>query len=105
MHGPSPHLKFWGDRPPSPPRSPPLLISESEWSLCPVAKTPAAALWISLLNALIRTLLTRAFSHLRIELAWLESKVQMTSRGVRLMLLLLLLMMVMVMVMGVKEVM
>src|SRR6218665_3327375 len=25
MHGPSPHLKFWGDRPPqSPPRSPPL---------------------------------------------------------------------------------
>src|SRR6218665_3238686 len=25
MHGPSPHLKFWGDRPPVPPRSPPLL--------------------------------------------------------------------------------
>src|SRR6218665_2827667 len=25
MHGPSPHLKFWGDRPPSPPRSPLLL--------------------------------------------------------------------------------
>src|SRR6218665_2595718 len=24
MHGPSPHLKFWGDRPPSPHRSPPL---------------------------------------------------------------------------------
>src|SRR6218665_3604096 len=24
MHGPSPHLEFWGDRPPSPPRSPPL---------------------------------------------------------------------------------
>src|SRR6218665_585813 len=99
MHGPSPHLKFWGDRPPSPPRSPPLLISESEWSLCPVAKTPAAALWISLLNALIRTLLTRA-------LASLESKVQITTRGVRLMLLLLLLlllmmmMMMMVMVMG-----
>ena len=26
MHGPSPHLKFWGDRPPSSPRSPPLPI-------------------------------------------------------------------------------
>ena len=25
MHGPSPHLKFWGDRPPVPPRSPPLV--------------------------------------------------------------------------------
>ena len=25
LGGPSPHLKFWGDRPPSPPRSPPLL--------------------------------------------------------------------------------
>ena len=24
MHGPSPHLKFFGGRPPSPPRSPPL---------------------------------------------------------------------------------
>src|SRR6218665_149566 len=24
MHWPSPHLKFWGDRPPSPLRSPPL---------------------------------------------------------------------------------
>ena len=24
MHGPSPHLNFWGDRSPSPPRSPPL---------------------------------------------------------------------------------
>src|SRR6218665_740905 len=28
MHVPSPHLKFWGDRPPSPPRSPPLGIPE-----------------------------------------------------------------------------
>src|SRR6218665_2734939 len=28
MHGPSPRLKFWGDRPPqSPPRSPPLMLS------------------------------------------------------------------------------
>src|SRR6218665_2720201 len=26
MHGPYPHLKFLGDRPPSPPRSPPLGI-------------------------------------------------------------------------------
>jgi len=26
MHGPSPHLKFWGDRPPQPPRSPPLCV-------------------------------------------------------------------------------
>src|SRR6218665_1339200 len=26
MHGPSPHLKLWGDRPPSLPRSPPLPI-------------------------------------------------------------------------------
>ena len=25
MHGPSPHLKFWGTVPPVPPRSPPLL--------------------------------------------------------------------------------
>src|SRR6218665_839587 len=24
VHGPSPHLKLWGDRPPSPPRFPPL---------------------------------------------------------------------------------
>jgi len=27
MHGPSPHLKLWGDRPPVPPRFPPLLPS------------------------------------------------------------------------------
>src|SRR6218665_850463 len=26
MHGPSPHLKLWGDRPPSPPRFPPLFM-------------------------------------------------------------------------------
>src|SRR6218665_1176737 len=26
MHGRSPHLNFWGDRPPSPPRSPPLFL-------------------------------------------------------------------------------
>jgi len=26
MHGPSPYLKFWGDRPPVPPRSPPLHV-------------------------------------------------------------------------------
>src|SRR6218665_299133 len=28
MHGPSPHLKLWGDRPPSPPRSPPLVETD-----------------------------------------------------------------------------
>src|SRR6218665_46316 len=32
MHGPSPHLKFWGDRPPSPPRSPPLVSCQNEES-------------------------------------------------------------------------
>src|SRR6218665_1091170 len=26
MHGPSPHLKFWANRPPSPPRSPPMML-------------------------------------------------------------------------------
>src|SRR6218665_340494 len=26
MHGPSPHLKFWGTVPPVPPRSPPLRL-------------------------------------------------------------------------------
>src|SRR6218665_1608136 len=30
MHGPSPHLKFWGDRPPVPPRSPPLISTFGE---------------------------------------------------------------------------
>src|SRR6218665_2023991 len=29
MHGPSPTSNFWGDRPPSPPRSPPLGISRT----------------------------------------------------------------------------
>src|SRR6218665_1432463 len=34
MHGRSPHLKFGGDRPPSPPRSPPLRDSTNETFLC-----------------------------------------------------------------------
>src|SRR6218665_863416 len=29
MHGPSPHLEFWGDRPPVSPRSPPLVIDNT----------------------------------------------------------------------------
>ena len=35
MHGPSPHLKFWGERPPSPSRSPPLgqVLNRSRRSL------------------------------------------------------------------------